>query len=102
MELLTTEIRTSLPPLYSQERKGADATVHVKFFGSGRGTWYATEFDGEDLFFGYVVSPLGPECDEWGYFSLSELAELRFPPFGLPIERDLYFTPQTVRELLNT
>jgi hypothetical protein len=81
MELLTQEVRKALPPLYSQEAKGLDATVHVKFFG-------------------YVVSPLGPDCDELGYFSLSELQELRFPPYGLPIERDLYFTPTALRDVM--
>lgn len=94
MMLLTKANRTALPPLYSQDGKGMDAIAHVKFFGGGRGTWYATEFDGEDTFFGYVVSPLGPDCDELGYFSLSELQALRFPPFGLGIERDRYFEAQ--------
>ena len=46
------------------------------------------EFDGEDLFFGWVV---GFE-QEPGYFRLSELAAAR-GPFGLPIERDLHFSP---------
>lgn len=100
MELLTDEIRKTLPPLYAQESKGLDATVYVKFFGSGRGTWYATEYDGQDTFFGYVVSPLGQDCDELGYFSLSELQELRFPPYRLPIERDLYFTPTALRDVM--
>ena len=33
-----------------------------------------------------------------GYFSLKELQEVR-GPFGLPIERDLYFEPKSLREL---
>ncbi len=99
MMLLTKANRAALPPLYSQELEGLDAVAHVKFFGGGRWTWLVTEFDGDDLMFGYVVSGLGPDCDELGYFALSELAELRFPPFGLPIERDLYFTPTPLREL---
>lgn len=93
MMLLTKAIREALPPLYSMDGMGMDAVAHVKFFGGGRGTWYATEFDGEDTFFGYVVSPLGADCDELGYFSLSELMSVRFPPFGLPIERDMHFRP---------
>jgi hypothetical protein len=35
---------------------------------------------------------------EFGYFSLSELQEVR-GPWGLPIERDPYFEPKTLREL---
>jgi hypothetical protein len=57
-------------------------------------TWYASEFDGEDLFFGLVV---GFEI-ELGSFSLSELEGVR-GPLGLPIERDLYYEPRTLREL---
>lgn len=97
MMLLTKENRETLPPLYSQEGKGADATAYVKFFHpASRYTAFATEFDGEDTFFGFVISPLGPDCDEWGYFSLSEMegVEVMF----LKVERDLHFKPTTVRE----
>jgi hypothetical protein len=100
MMLLTKENRAALPALYSQESKGMDAIIHVKFFGGGRWTWYATEFDGEDTFFGYTVSGLGSDCDELGYFSLSELMTLRFPPFGLPIERDRHFKSRPLSEVV--
>ena len=52
------------------------------------------EFDGEDTLFGYMVSPLGPDCDELGYASLAELAGVR-NRMGLGIERDLYWDPTT-------
>jgi hypothetical protein len=95
MPLLTEEIRERLPALYSQEQKGLDAQAQVKFFTpDSNWTWYASEFDGEDQFFGLVV---GFEI-ELGYFSLSELEEVR-GPLGLPIERDLYFEPKSLREL---
>jgi hypothetical protein len=35
---------------------------------------------------------------ELGYFALSELESARSPQ-GLPVERDLYFEPKTLREL---
>ena len=54
MKLLTKEIKKKLPKLYSQE-KVEDPIVQVKFFDPvGSFTWYAYEFDGEDLFFGKV------------------------------------------------
>src|SRR2546429_591910 len=91
MELLPEELRSRLPPLYSQE-KAKDPIVHIKFFTPDSDwTWYATEGspEGDDfIFFGYVI---GFE-KEWGYFALSELAAAR-GPLGLPIERDLYFEP---------
>jgi hypothetical protein len=52
MQLLTEELREQLPPLYSQE-KVSDPQVICKFFTpDSQWTWYALEFDGEDIFFG--------------------------------------------------
>ena len=57
MKLLTKEILEKLPKLYTQEEKGLEAVAIVKFFTpDSNWTWYATEFDGDDLFFGLVDS----------------------------------------------
>jgi hypothetical protein len=89
MMLLTKANRTALPTLYAQDGKGMEAMAFVKFFTpDGNWTWYATEFDGNDTFFGLVV---GQET-ELGYFSLSELQRVR-GRMGLPVERDRHFTP---------
>lgn len=94
MTLLPEEVRNQLPPLYSQEHV-ADPMVICKFFTpDSNWTWYALEFDGQDIFFGYVV---GFE-KELGYFSLSEMTDAR-GPLGLPIERDLHFTPMKLSEV---
>ena len=93
--LLDDESREKLPPLYSGEEKGLDALAQVKFFTpTSNWTWYASEFNGEDIFFGLVI---GFEI-EFGYFSLSELQAVK-GPLGLPIERDLHFEPKSLREL---
>ena len=87
--LLTKANRAALPPLYSQDGKGDQAIAHVKFFTPDSSwTWYATEFDGKDTFFGLVD---GFER-ELGYFSLAELSTAK-GPLGLPIERDMHWTP---------
>ena len=53
--LLDQKTRDRLPPLYSGEEKGLDAQAVVKFFTPDSSwTWFATEFDGEDTFFGAV------------------------------------------------
>lgn len=97
MVLLTKEVLKKLPPLYSQEEKGLDAVAVVKFFTpDSNWTWYATEFDGEDLFFGLVE---GFE-KEIGYFRLSELKSVK-GALGLPIERDMYFKPKSLKELMD-
>jgi hypothetical protein len=93
--LLDEESRSKLPALRSGEELGLDAKAQVKFFTpDSNWTWYASEFDGEDVFFGLVS---GFEV-ELGYFTLSELKEAR-GPLGLQIERDLHFEPKTLGEL---
>jgi hypothetical protein len=106
--LLTQQLRelfTSTYPLSSQDAKGNDAKVIAKFFfPAGRYTFFATEGspEGDDFtFFGYCLSPLTPDFDEWGYTSLAELSAVRIGLLG--IERDAHLEPgrHTVGELLH-
>ena len=97
MMLLTKQLRRLLPKLYAQEEKGLDAIVYAKFFTvDAHWTWFATEFDGEDTFFGFVRG----DFLELGYFSLSELEQIR-GRLGLPVERDRYFSPKPLREVMD-
>jgi len=106
MDLITPELRSVIRqfPFGSQEGLRDNAKVLVKFFfPAGRYTFYATEAEeeGDDiLFFGYVLSAFGPDCDEWGYTTVSELTSVKTR--GLTIERDLHlgFATRTVGELL--
>ena len=96
MKLLTKEIEKRLSKPYGTENE-TDPIAQVKFFTpDSNWTWYATEFDGLDTFFGLVD---GFEM-ELGYFSKSELEGIR-GPLGLRIERDLHFKPTRVSELKN-
>ncbi len=98
MQLLTEELRASLPPLYAQDGN-KNPIVHVKFFTPDSSwTWFITEGGAEEddfLFFGYVI---GLE-EEWGYSALSELESVR-GPLKLPIERDLYFKPGPFEDVI--
>lgn len=96
MKLLTVALRKQFPKLYqTEETPVEEKKVIAKFFTPWTSwTWYATEFDGEDLFFGLVD---GQE-KEWGYFSLKELESLR-GPWGLKIERDLYFGQPQIKDM---
>ena len=87
MKLMNKELekRFAKFPLYSQDGKGDEAIIVVKYFNPfGGGTWLITEGekqeDGDWMFFGY--------CHifewEWGYVRLSDLEKIGF------IERDLY------------
>jgi hypothetical protein len=90
MPLLTDELRTRLPPLYSQEAE-PEPYIHARFTLPGTTcAWYVMEGEakgGDFLFFGYVC---GQES-EFGYFLLSELESAR-TPLGAAVERDLTFT----------
>jgi hypothetical protein len=96
MHLLTKAIRRRLPPLDANEEQGLDALAIVKFLTPDSSwTWYASEFDDEDLFFGLAVG-FEPEL---GYFRLSELQSVR-GKLGLPVEREKFSKPAPLRELL--
>ena len=95
MKLLTQVLRKKMPALYGQDARGGEAIAYVKFFTpDSNWTWYATEFDGDDTFFGLVDG----QCRELGYFSLAELEEVT-GPMGLPIERDLHWKPRPLEEI---
>ena len=94
MKLMTADLRTQLPQLYSQEEVDDPKAIAKYFTPDANWTWYATEIDGKDTFFGLVD---GLE-KELGYFSLAELESVK-GPFGLGVERDLWFEPTPVSEL---
>ena len=98
MKLLTKAIRRQLPPIEAIDasERPLDFPAVVKLFTPDSSwTWYAAAFDGEDILWGLVD---GIEV-ELGPFRLSELRSVR-GQLGLPVERDRYFTPRPLRELL--
>lgn len=109
MQLMTPEIEQKLKdyPLYSQDGKGDEAQVVVKYFNPvGAGTWYVLEGEkqenGDYLFFGFVELLEA----EYGYFSLSELESIQIPLRmngeiidTVGIERDLYSELRTIGEM---
>ena len=93
MELLTTELRNTLPPIGAQDNT-EDPMVYVKYFCPWNNwTWYAYEFDGEDILFGFVKG----DSYEFGTFSLSQMEAAR-GPMGQELERDTSFTPKCLSQ----
>ena len=120
MKLFTAEIKKKLP-MVDEVKDGENAPIIVKFFGGSSYRLYVVAGDVylkdqdepvryfdvknesqiEDIrLYGYVT---GLQEDEWGYTSFNELNEIRFPPFRLPVERDMHFgMNHTVKEVIET
>lgn len=95
MCLLTKDVERLLQPLQSQEHN-PDPIAVVRFFDTlGDWSWYATEYDGKDTFFGLVF---GFEC-ELGYFSLSEFQQLNSEAGFERIKRDPTFKPVRISDI---
>ena len=97
MKLITKTLEEQKEKIGCQSQS-ADPIIVAKFFDPcGSATWYATEYDAENkIAFGYVT---GLAFDEWGTFSITELESIK-RPFGLGIERDLYFKEQRFKEII--
>ena len=104
MKLITKEVEKAIEkkPLYYHEEKDIDiedAKIIVKFFGGGQCNWWAIEGekleDGDIRFYGLVQI----FEKEFGYFTLKELEGIKFPPFGLGVERDMYFSDKTIKDV---
>ena len=97
-KLIPKEILATLPDLYATEDT-KDPLCQVKLFTpDSNWTWYILELSKEDSFtcYGYVQ---GLE-NELGYFSLEEIENVR-GALDLPVERDLFFEPTKLSEIMN-
>lgn len=102
MKLLTKEILDAFKKQGdTSNKKASDIKIVVKYFNStGAGTWYCYEYDPENKIFMCFANLIGDDCAECGSLSLKELESLRLP-FGLTIERDLYFGKHTLQEVID-
>ena len=100
MKLITEEFEELFKdyPLYSQEEADDPIVIAKLFDPCVSATWFLTEYDPEEkIAFCYVT---GLVADEYGYTSLIELESIE-RPFGLTIERDLYFVQKRLSELVD-
>ncbi len=65
-----------IPKLYETENVPLlDKLIYLHFFIAGC-DWYITEYDGDDLFWGYAILHDYTNA-EWGYISFSELKAIK-------------------------
>lgn len=91
MKLITAAIRKKLEKNNAIVcATGQSVPVELKLFGGSCMTWLVTdiEADGDTL---NCLADIGQGCCEFGTVSLSELEGIKFPPFGLSVERDMHF-----------
>ena len=66
-----------IPKLYETEPIPLkDKLIHLHFFIGGC-DWYIAEYDGTDLFWGFVCLNGDLQNAEWGYISFRELRDIR-------------------------
>ena len=95
MKLLTKEITDKAQKQYDKGSDMDEQMIVAKFFG-GDWTWYLMNMaDNGDYCWGIVDG----NAVEMGSFSINELQKVKLKPFGLGIERDIYFEPVPASEL---
>lgn len=100
MKLLTKTIERKIPKLYSTEKTPLEnKKIVCKFFSiMSNFRWYVFEGErqenGDFLFFGLVTG----DFKEQGYFTLSQLEEVKMGGVIPAIERDMYFDPCLVKD----
>jgi len=98
MKLFTKEIDKKLFQQYPYGNDLASQQVVAKIFNPyGRGTWYLLNSDPADPDYLWAIVDLFEV--EVGSVSRSELESIKVKPFGLGLERDLYFSPVNALEL---
>jgi hypothetical protein len=99
MRLFTKEIDKKLFQQYSLGDDLDNQMVVAKIFNPyGRGVWYLLNSDPQDPDYIWAIVDLFDV--ETGSVSRSELQTIKLPPFGLGLERDLYFDPKPAKEVL--
>ena len=86
-----------------------EKNIYLHFF-LCNSNWYIAEFDGDDIFFGFVCLNGWKELAEWGIISFRELKKLRIIVpitiqdnksvfISLEVDRDLNFSPKKAYEI---
>lgn len=104
MKIITKEIEKAfIKQGYTGNKSMSDIKIVMKLFGGGGFTWYLYEKLDDDTYMAFAN--LGDyQMAEIGTVSMRELMSLKFRPFGLGVERDMYFEPlkRTLKDVYDT
>lgn len=88
-----------IPRLYETEHIPLqDKIVHLHFF-IGGSDWYVTEYDGNDLFFGFAILNNDMGNSEWGYVSFAELKSISIHGIEIDCELEPFWQPTPVSSI---
>ncbi len=86
-----------IPKLYeTEEVLLMEKLIYLHFFIFGS-DWYIAEYDGDDLFWGFVILNQDNINAEWGYISFQELRELNIN--SIEVDHDLNWKPGPAGEI---
>ena len=89
--LPTSQQLNQIPRLYETEHVPLQNKIVRMHLFLGSCDWFIVEYDGEDLFWGFVILNNDLEMSEWGYFSFQELKKLTV--CFVEVDRDIYWKP---------
>lgn len=88
-----------IPKLYDSDKIPLkEKLIYLHFF-IGSCDWYAAEYDGKDLFWGFAILNNDYEMAEWGYFSFAELKALSLGGIEVDCEHKNYFPVQKASDI---
>ena len=96
----TQERLAQIPGLYETEEVPlAEKSIHLHFFIGGC-DWWITEYDGNDIFFGFAVLNSDHQNSEWGYISFDELRQVKIGGWvEVDCELEEFWTVKKAKEI---
>lgn len=88
-----------IPNLYETESTPLKKKLIYLHFFMSNNDWFVAEFDGDDIFFGYVILNGDYLNAEWGYFSFNELLSINLGGIEIDCELQEYWPPKPVFEI---
>lgn len=102
MKLITQKILEQFAKQGDTSQKStSEIIVYLKIFNPyGAQTWFIYEYDPESEI-AWCFADLGDkEMAELGTVSMAEIKQVKVPPFGFPLERDKFWKPCPLSEIL--
>ena len=94
----TIEQLGKLPSLYETEDISPEDKIVHAHFQLDKCHWWAMEFDGKDTFFGFILLHGWSQYAEFGYFTLSDLLDVKFDGW-IEIVNDPFWIPQVAKDV---